>query len=124
MACIRKTHTDPASCKYTAALCVHRTVNTNEAQNLPGGGANFVDVGLKVLVKQETGTLISFDSNYLHGTTQSVGAVNWSYALTFTKRLNNGWVALPEEKQREIIANGGNKGQFVTSAPGAGDNNV
>ncbi len=53
----------------------------------PGGGANFVDVTLKVVVQQAQGTMLAFQSDHIHGTTVSYGTVNHIIAITFSKSI-------------------------------------
>ncbi|TCD60052.1 hypothetical protein EIP91_010799 [Steccherinum ochraceum] len=102
------THTDPAYCKYAFSYCVSREVNTVQPETAilrrstrirqqdntvkevqtrwpEGGGANFVDVGLMVVIKQAAGTLMIFQPDHMHGTTLACGATNWAMTLAFSK---------------------------------------
>lgn len=51
----------------------------------PGAGGSFVDVSLKVIVKQAQGTMLAFQPDLIHGTTVSHGAVNHIIAVTFCR---------------------------------------
>lgn len=52
-----------------------------------GGGANFVDVDLRVVVKQARGTLMIFKPDHRHGTTIPCGAVNHAVTAAFSQRV-------------------------------------
>ncbi|KAH9917278.1 uncharacterized protein B0H18DRAFT_41758 [Fomitopsis serialis] len=103
-------HIDKAYCKFAFSLCVARELVTTRYNALPSGGANFVDVGLRVVIKQAAGTLIGFKADYSHGTTLAYGAVNHSISIAFSRPLAQAW--------KDSLLNKG-----VTSAPGAGEGN-
>ncbi|KAK6971426.1 hypothetical protein R3P38DRAFT_2479492, partial [Favolaschia claudopus] len=48
------------------------------------GGGNFVDMSLRVVVEQATGTLFIFDPTHKHGTTRLCGAHNYTESFTFS----------------------------------------
>ena len=105
----RWTHTDQAYCKYAFAFCADRTLSKPGPSN---GGANFVDVGLKVVVQQETGTILAFKPEQLHGTTLSHGGANSIAAVTFSRRVSDAWadalargqpLTSPEHVEGEIL---------------------
>lgn len=54
---------------------------------MPDGGASFVDVNLKVIVRQATGTGIAFQPDHMHGTTEAHGATSWSISHVFSQRV-------------------------------------
>lgn len=75
------THTDQAYCKYAFVLCAER--QNPDIQIHPFPGSSFVDIGLKVVVRQAAGTMMAFQPECLHGTTISYGAVNTSMIISF-----------------------------------------
>ena len=83
------THTDPAYCRYAFSLCTSQTISGTQIQSFPG--SSFVDVGLKVVVRQATGTMMAFQPEQLHGTTIANGAVNTGMAITFSRRVSDAW---------------------------------
>lgn len=83
------THTDQAYCKYAFVLCAER--QNPDAQIHPSPGSSFVDIGLKVVVRQATGTMTAFQPEYLHGTTVAHGAVNSSMIISFSRRITDAW---------------------------------
>ncbi|KAK7015973.1 hypothetical protein R3P38DRAFT_2615944 [Favolaschia claudopus] len=74
------------------------------------GGGNFVDMSLRVVVVQATGTLFVFDPSQRHGTTRLCGAHNYIAAFTFSSRIKEAF-----EKAK--------KGQQIEAEKGAGDGN-
>ncbi|KAJ7737977.1 hypothetical protein B0H16DRAFT_1571330 [Mycena metata] len=72
-----------------------------------GGGGNFVQMSLKVVVKQATGTLLSFDPSFQHGTTRLCGGHNCTITIAFSARIKDAF---------EYAKNG-----FHESGAGAGD---
>ena len=83
------THTDQAYCKYAFVLCPER--QNPDVQIHPFPGSTFVDVGLKVAVRQATGTMTAFQPEHLHGTTSARGAVNTTMIISFSRRINDAW---------------------------------
>ena len=111
-------HVDPAYCAWAFSLCVGREVETLQpagkkwAQKyVEGGGGNFVNVTLKVVVKAAVGTLFVFQPDKLHGTTLSYGATNRNMAITFSKHVADGY--------REMME----KGSSIFAGEGAGEGN-
>jgi hypothetical protein len=51
------------------------------------GGGNFVDITLRVVVEQATGTLMAFCPKFRHGTTRLCGAHNRIVAITFSSHI-------------------------------------
>lgn len=51
----------------------------------PGG--SFVDVGLRVVVRQARGTLIAFQPEHQHGTTRLFGAHNYLCSINFSTKV-------------------------------------
>src|SRR5258708_17946890 len=78
------THTDRAFCDYAFSFCVDRCIPNTPAK-FPG--ASFVDIGLGVVVRQATGTMMAFQPEHLHGTTPAYGAINLGMAITFSRRV-------------------------------------
>jgi hypothetical protein len=70
-------------------LCTSRKIPGNQVASFPG--SSFVDVGLKVVVRQATGTMMAFQPEQLHGTTIANGAVNTGMAITFSRRVGDAW---------------------------------
>ncbi|KAJ7650551.1 hypothetical protein FB45DRAFT_1077286 [Roridomyces roridus] len=63
-----------------------KAVPTVHNPQLPHGG-NFVDLSLKVLVQQATGTLLAHCPEYLHGTTELAGIHACGITIPFTLRV-------------------------------------
>jgi hypothetical protein len=61
------------------------------------GGANFVDLGLKTIVKNSPGTLIAFQPEFLHGTTEGCGVKNYILALPSTRRVYEAYMELEKD---------------------------
>ncbi|KAH8079842.1 hypothetical protein BXZ70DRAFT_911046, partial [Cristinia sonorae] len=61
-------------------------------------GANFFDVGLRIIIKQ---------SAVRHGTTEAHGAVNWGITFGFSERLAKAWDAEGRDKQIAIVSKAG-----------------
>ena len=78
----------PSILQICFAFCADRTLSKLGPSN---GGANFVDVGLKVVIQQETGTILAFKPEQLHGTTLSHGGANSIAAVTFSRRVSDAW---------------------------------
>lgn len=74
------------------------------------GGGNFVDITLRVVVKQAKGTLMAFQPEYAHGTTRLCGAHNRMCTITFSSHILDAF----------RVAQGGTR---IDSGPGAGDGN-
>jgi hypothetical protein len=51
------------------------------------GGGNFVDLTLRVVVKQATGTLMAFQPKFPHGTTRLCGAQNRMCTIAFSQHI-------------------------------------
>ena len=117
----RYAHTDKCWAGYGLSFCVDRFVDdtpeqastcshTNTTKQI-GGGGNFVDITLGVVVQQATGTLMAFQPEYLHGTTRLCGAHNRMCTITFSSHI--------AEAFRIAV-----KGAKVESGAGAGEGNV
>lgn len=57
------------------------------------GGANFVDLTLKVIVKQAPGTMMAMRPKYMHATTKGYGVENSGVTITFSDRIKEPWLA-------------------------------
>ncbi len=68
------------------------------------GGSSFVDIGLKVVVHQYTGTAMAFKPEHLHGTTLSYGRANLIIAITFSRRVNDTWAEAVKREGEPLIA--------------------
>jgi hypothetical protein len=98
-------HKDKCFARCGLGWCVGWVVDRG-CQN-PGG--NFVDVSLRVVVEQAAGTLMAFEPEYPHGTTQLNGAHNCMCAITFS-------LHILEAYEKAVAA----KGVTVESGSGAG----
>jgi hypothetical protein len=58
-----------------------------------GGGASFVDLTLKVVVRQAPGTMMATRPNYMHATTKGYGMENSGVTITFSERIKEPWLA-------------------------------
>ncbi|THH16094.1 hypothetical protein EUX98_g9358 [Antrodiella citrinella] len=102
------THKDPAYCDWAFSYCVGRTVAPDAVAD---GGANFVEVGLKILVKQACAIVMAFCPEYMHGTTEAIGAFNLAFTFAFSRRIETFWNNLSEELKNSIrSANGAGEG--------------
>lgn len=72
-------------------------------------GQNFVDLDLRVLVKQAERTVCAFQPDHLHGTTVGNGAVNHTISINFSRRLADAWKIIED------------KGIYLVSDEGAGE---
>ncbi|KDR65518.1 hypothetical protein GALMADRAFT_148627 [Galerina marginata CBS 339.88] len=91
-------HTDACSVEWAFGWTVGRI---DTAQILPANkGANFVDLGLKVVVENSVGTLTAFQPECLHGTTEKGGVMNYILALTSTRRVLEGYMDLEKSGAR------------------------
>lgn len=79
----RPVHIDKCYAQYGLGWCIGREVD--DGTQSPGG--NFIDVSLRVAIKQDTGTLMAFQPQYPHGTTQLAGAHNRTCAITFSEHI-------------------------------------
>lgn len=52
-----------------------------------GGGGNFVELTLRVVVRQAQGTMMAFQPKYAHGTTRLCGAHNRVCTITFSSHI-------------------------------------
>lgn len=106
-------HTDAAYAEWAFTYFVGRTTgletSSPKSNLLPGGGLNFVDVSLRVVVKNSCGTLMAHRPNYPHGTTYGYGTSNLSLSITFSERLAKAW----KKKTDDIL-------QSIVSGKGAG----
>jgi hypothetical protein len=99
------THTDRAFCDYAFAFCADRCIS-NALGKLPG--ASFVDIGLGVVVRQATGTMMAFQPEHLHGTTTAYGAINLGMAITFSRRVGDAWEDAKKLKGKvEVVSKDG-----------------
>ena len=67
-------------------------------------GSSFVDIGLKVVVQQSTGTAIAFKPEHLHGTAVSRGLANSILAVTFSRRVSDAWTEAVAHEGKPLIA--------------------
>ena len=82
-AIFRPVHIDKCYADYGLVWCFGREVD----EDTPNPGGNFVDVSLCVAIKQATGTLMSFQPDFPHGTTKLAGAHNRTCAITFSEHI-------------------------------------
>jgi hypothetical protein len=71
---------------------------------------NFVELGLKVVVKQAAGTYMAFQPKYAHGTTRLCGAHNRMCTITFSSHILEAYKIAQE-------------GTKIEAGPEAGDGN-
>ncbi|KAH8103629.1 hypothetical protein BXZ70DRAFT_926698 [Cristinia sonorae] len=98
-------HADPTYAGWALAACVQREVK--DGAKLARGGANFFDVGLRIIIKQSAGTIWAFRPQFRHGTTEAHGAVNWGITFGFSERLAKAWDAEGRDKQIAIVSKAG-----------------
>ena len=63
----------------------------------PGGGANLVDVTLRVLVKNAAASMQAFRPEYQHGTTVTCGTINRGFANNFDEQPAQALLRLKDE---------------------------
>ena len=97
-------HKDRCYAEYGLSWCVGRIVD--EGSHNPGG--NFADISLRVAVKQATGTLMAFQPEFPHATTELAGAHNRICAITFSEHTLKAY-----EKAKKSA-----RGLIVDSGPG------
>ncbi|KAL0060974.1 hypothetical protein AAF712_012205 [Marasmius tenuissimus] len=87
----RWSHTDrkyaPFAFNLTAAREQGETLTSGNVEIPPYGGANFVDVNLRVVVINAPATMFAFDPEHVHGTTVTGGTVNYNITITFSSRI-------------------------------------
>src|SRR5882762_662796 len=114
------THNDNAYAMYAFNLCIGRQVDTevpSPARTRPsrvggkrkagevrpewpvGGGGNFVDTSLQVVVKSAKGTMTCFLPDKIHGTTRLCGAHQRRITVAFSE-----WIADAFRKAHEGIS--------------------
>lgn len=78
----------------------------NELSELhpPACGSGFVDIDLKVVVHQDTGTVIAFKPEHLHGMALSHGAGNSLLKITFSRRVSDAWAEALERSGQPYIS--------------------
>ncbi|KAF8876371.1 hypothetical protein CPB84DRAFT_1689182 [Gymnopilus junonius] len=87
-------HTDLCSLKWAFSWTVGRTGQESSPFASHKNGANFADLPLKVVVKNAVGTLLAFQPEELHGTTEKRGVINYQLSLTSTQRVAEAYVEL------------------------------
>jgi len=116
-------HTDKCWARYAIAWCLDRVVQKpgthkscttrtnhggeNKEAWPSGGGGNFVDITLRVVVKQAVGTLMLFQPEYLHGTTRLCGAQNRLCVITFSTHILEAYQIAAEGTKLEAGDGGG-----------------
>jgi hypothetical protein len=73
-------HKDKCYAEYGLVWCIGRVVDG-------GSGGNFADVSLRVAVEQAAGTLMAFQPEFPHGTTELDGAHSRTCAITFSAHI-------------------------------------
>ncbi|KAE9387324.1 hypothetical protein BT96DRAFT_1005229 [Gymnopus androsaceus JB14] len=102
-------HWDHTFCKYALAYIADRAIDSSHPDRQgpdalsPDIGGNYVDTQLGVTVESAPGTLILFQPSERHGTTISYGACNYGYAITFSRRLIDGYQELSDEAKAEYF---------------------
>ncbi|KAF8218363.1 hypothetical protein K438DRAFT_1925472 [Mycena galopus ATCC 62051] len=76
-----------SQCQTRSASAISASASEDYQLWPTGGGGNFVDMSLKVIVKQATSTLIAFDPTKAHGTTRLCNAHNQIAAITFSRHI-------------------------------------
>ncbi|KAF5389738.1 hypothetical protein D9757_005999 [Collybiopsis confluens] len=103
------THTDPTYCCFALAFIVRRVIDRSHparqgAKALQDHmGGNYVDVRLGVIVASAAGTILAFKPGEMHATTLSHGACNYGYAITFSRRLADGYRESSGEKKADYF---------------------
>ncbi|KAL0057975.1 hypothetical protein AAF712_015369 [Marasmius tenuissimus] len=84
-------HTDrkyaPYAFNLTAAREQGETLTSGNIEIPSYGGANFVDVNLRVVVINAPATMFAFDPEHVHGTTVTGGTINYNITITFSSRI-------------------------------------
>lgn len=100
-------HTDPCFSKFAFNLTAGREqLETRTAKDkvpIPKyGGANFVDVHLKVVIVNAAATMFAFQPEHEHGTTVTGGTTNRNYTFAFSRRIGEAFAEL-EKKKRDVF---------------------
>ncbi|KAF8882084.1 hypothetical protein BD779DRAFT_1473056 [Infundibulicybe gibba] len=99
-------HTDSAFAQWALSWCTTRidkvdvpparyqtrSVSKPSDPGPPGGGGNFVDLSLRVVVKQAQGTMMAFQPEFAHGTTHLCDARNQVATITFSQHIWNAYL--------------------------------
>jgi len=87
-------------------LCPDRQIPDPTIQ--PFAGSSFVDIGLQVVVRHATGSMMAFQPEHLHGTTMSDGAVNMFLLISFSRRVGDAWKEAQElQGQVQVVSKEG-----------------
>ncbi|KAJ3508985.1 hypothetical protein NLJ89_g5460 [Agrocybe chaxingu] len=92
---VAPTHYDPCYIKWAFTWTVGQELSQKSLSS-PNTGSSFVDLGLRVVVKSSVGTIMAFQPNELHGTTERHGTFNYGLSLTSTKCVRDGYLKLEE----------------------------
>ncbi|KAE9384279.1 hypothetical protein BT96DRAFT_1008237 [Gymnopus androsaceus JB14] len=102
-------HWDRSHYQYAIAYIADRIIDFSH-QDRQGqhaltcnAGGNYVNVELGTVVESAPGTLILFQPRQRHGTTLSYCACNYGYAITFSRRLIDGYRELLDEAKAEYF---------------------
>lgn len=105
-------HTDASYADWAFTYFVGRTTDLPtkrkpKVRPLLGGGMNFVDVSLRVVVKASCSTLMAHRPNYSHGTTYGYDASNLSLSIAFSERLAKAWAGKTNEVLQGMVSGEG-----------------
>lgn len=111
----RWTHYDPCFCRFAFNLTAGRIqCETPTASSTPipsYGGANFVDLNLRVVVVNAPATMFAFKPNHLHGTTVTGGTANCNLTFAFSRHIAEAFEDLEKEERDEFGASDWGAGQ-------------
>ncbi|KAJ3897757.1 hypothetical protein F5879DRAFT_708151 [Lentinula edodes] len=103
----------PWAFSFTAGRKKFSTQSASDGITPPEyGGANFVDITLRVVVVNAPGTLFSFQPQYPHGTTVTGGTTNFNIVFTFSRKIG------------EAVAELDGREHFGSCRWGAGEGNL
>lgn len=77
------------------------------SHQVEGGGSNFVDATLRVVVKHAPGTMTAHKAEEPHGTTEPYGSANLNMSIAFSKRLLDAWKKKTKKQKAKIISGAG-----------------
>ncbi|KAG9022158.1 hypothetical protein FS837_006571 [Tulasnella sp. UAMH 9824] len=108
----RRAHSERTYTEFAVAYHALRAETTDEHHPFVSFGGDFVDIGLKVLMRASSDTLFAFRANHLHGTTPMRCIEQLGIVYPFSERIKVAYEKAQDAKT--IILE-----DVVTAAPGA-----
>lgn len=87
----RRAHKENTSTPYAISYTAQRTEMAGPGDELPPFGGDFVDIGLKVMMRQASDTLFVFRARQYHGTTPMHQVQQTGVVYPFSSRLEDAY---------------------------------